>query len=442
VASLSVTGSGDGTGPSTTNFAYSSGYTAVTDPQSNGTGYTYDSTGQVTDAQDIGPDDDAVNSFAAQVESLGETSYSSTFGGAMLTASGTVDVYSNSQTDSQLRAAIASLDTSGIPVQYIQATRSYSQLDSLSSTVGGAASSLAGDGIEVVAVASDPSTDTAQATVVAPSSSDMAKLGAVPSVRAQFGTITSAKYSQAATLLLSEDYGPGVSVGSAYASAPQATAAGALNDKSPWTGGDYISGDYGQCTGGFMVKGNASGHIFMLTAGHCGTSKYINGPGGATIGTTSSRYILNPQFDDFQTISVSGGKPYIWLGANSAMPVSGENIPAAGSGRVTTDGVITGPRYGNRVLANNAFTTGFKYDGQTGREYAVAHLILIGGPVCQRGDSGGPVVLRTASGRSVKAVGTIVGYYGLQSGGIICAAERIGSEEARSNTSLLLWQGS
>jgi hypothetical protein len=155
------------------------------------------------------------------------------------------------------------------------------------------------------------------------------------------------------------------------------------------------------------------------------------------MGQTSSIYWRNPTLDDFQTIRVGGALGKV-NGNSVQYGVIGQLVPAPGVDKVTYDGALTGEINNNPVTRNNA--TLYNIIAPDGTTYTAAHLVVAVNPagvLCQGGDSGGPVFQRTpASG--VNAVGTIVAFYGLESGGLACAAERIDEELAISNTHLLL----
>jgi hypothetical protein len=77
------------------------------------------------------------------------------------------------------------------------------------------------------------------------------------------------------------------------------------------------------------MRGNASGHTFMYTAGHCGSGTWATG--AQTVGSTSTNYLSSTSGNDFQSIYVAGGGLGVVRtnGANLA-PVTGQLLPAVG----------------------------------------------------------------------------------------------------------------
>jgi hypothetical protein len=113
-------------------------------------------------------------------------------------------------------------------------------------------------------------------------------------------------------------------------------------------------------------------------------------------------------------------------------------VPAVGA-VITVDGSITGERNGIHVTANDATLYNIANSFPPPTSYAVAHLVIansFSNVICQGGDSGGPFFQRQPPGVNTYAVavGTLVA---IDDSGEECAAERIGYEEAHSNTSLV-----
>ena len=114
--------------------------------------------------------------------------------------------------------------------------------------------------------------------------------------------------------------------------------------------------------------------------------------------------------------------------------VIGSTIPMPTS-LITLDGSISGEEHDVPVISNNATIYGIT--GPTGQKFTASRLVTASG-FCQGGDSGGPMYIRQPTPLEVSAVGTLVCYYGLPSGGFACAGERISAETSASNTSLIL----
>ena len=378
----------------------------------------------------------AVQDFGSQVEMLGETQYANSFAGAVLEPSGELTIYANPNTDAAFVAAVNQLNTGGFAVQYQPAMRSYNQLDAMTNALTAAQQQLTSDGVELVQANPDPVSDTVDVTVAAPSTTPNPQADSLAHVAS----------------LITSLVGHGYTVEPTYGT--PATAASRNVDSAPFTGGSNITnnspapnpnplfhGKHLNCTSGFTVR-NTSGSDFMLSAGHCGPGTYTigNQVGGTTLGQTSTLYIRDGNNDDFQTISESSGRGYVWTGSSTSgtsAPVTGQVNPPVGA-LITMDGGKTGEVNDTVVFGNNATIFGL-VNPYNGSVYTASHLVesesTNGRMICQGGDSGGPAIQRT-SGSGVKAVGTIVAVY--LPGGLACASEKISTELLRSNTSLLL----
>jgi hypothetical protein len=381
-----------------------------------------------------------LQNFAANVETLGETRFPDTFAGAALTSAGVVIVYSTNTRDAALSSAMAKLNTGNYPLGYIAARFSYSKLDALNSALAAAQAELQKDGVELFMSEPNAATGAVDVTLLRPTSADFARLNSSGVISPAPGRLTTANYSRAASAVISSIAGSGYAVEPAWQSQPATTttpnssdsAAGRFNGTAPFSGGDYIKGSNGlNCTGGFSVEGSKSHNPFMLTAGHCGRTTWSTP--AQVMGRTSSLYWRNPARDDFQTIRVGSARGNV-NGNTAEYSVVGQVVPARGS-LLTLDGSITGEVHGIKVLSNNA--TIYNIKGPGGVKFTASHLVTAAGP-CTGGDSGGPMYVRVPAPLQVRAVGTIVAYYGLPSGGFACAGERIGYELSASNTSLIL----
>jgi hypothetical protein len=204
-------------------------------------------------------------------------------------------------------------------------------------------------------------------------------------------------------------------------------------DTSPFWGGDTIfnPGQDTECTSGFGVIGNASGHEFALTAGHCLSGSYYTTESGSIfMGNSSSLYWFNNATkDDFQTIGAST-QGYVWGNGGASYNVIGQIIPAVGAD-ITFDGSVTGEVRG--VPVKSVGSCQF-FSSPAGLE-EVCHMVegASGGTICQNGDSGGPMYQHTTGSEyaPVNAVATIVGGSSND-----CFGEEIGQEETVSNTHL------
>jgi hypothetical protein len=372
-----------------------------------------------------------LQNFADNVETLGETQFPATFAGASLTSAGVVEVYATNTRDAALTSAIAKLNSGGFSVSYVAVKFSYTKLNALNSTLASVQSRLQKDGVELAVSEPDAAASTVDVILLQPTSADIAHLDS-----------SAADYSRAASAVISSVAGSGYTVQPEFALEAQAATtaapssaksyAGRYNGKAPFAGGDAIKGSNGlNCTGGFSMVGNKSGNPFMLSAGHCGRATWSTP--AQTMGRTSSLYWRNPARDDFQTIRVGSARGSV-NGNTDQYAVVGQVVPARGS-LLTLDGSVSGEQHGIKVLAPNA--TIYNIKGPGGVKFTASHLVTALG-FCTGGDSGGPIYVRVPAPLQVRAIATIVAYYGLPSGGIVCAGERIGNEESASNTRLIL----
>jgi hypothetical protein len=377
--------------------------------------------------------------FASEVETLGAYHFADSFAGSVLTPAGVTEVYALPASDGSLIRAIDAINPSGYPVQVLAASRSYSQLNALSAKLIAVASSLKARGVTLTRSAPNPSTGSIQVSLAAPTAPAIAALSAAPAVRERTDEpMTASNYIAGVSTLLASELGPGFTVESQYTGI--AIAADRYNDSAPFYGGDSIIGLNHRisCTGGFFVKGNRSGHSFLLTAGHCSTDDWdmANGTG---IGPTSKNYWVPGNTNDFQTIDVpGGGLPYVWANGTTIRRVATWLLPAVGV-QITFDGAKTGEVPHSTVTAVNAtdFNVVDSNSGRTYNVFPVVQAMLPPGTVtCQRADSGGPVYQRT-SGSPVDAIGTIAAFFGGRGITILCTAQQIGSEMAASNTTLM-----
>lgn len=373
--------------------------------------------------------------FASRVETLGANSYPNSFAGAVLTPAGITDVYVRPSSDSPLINAIKAINTSGYPVDVVDTSRSYAQLNALNARLGAAYEQLKQSGIELAQSWPDPPSGSVRVSIVAPNTFDLSALASRLAVTGKTSSpVTASNYLNAASTFLTSEFGPGITVQSTYGQT--GVSAGRTNDIAPFYDGDQITGgQYGAlCTAAYAMTSNATGQTFMLTAGHCGSGTWSTQ--AQQMGNTYSSYFEDGSENDFQTIDVPGGAiAEVWGNGGTLYPVSGQLLPAVGT-QITFDGSVTGEVTNNNVTATNAIDYSV-YDSLNNTYYNAYPMVQAYNPngytICQPGDSGGPVFQRT-SGSNVNAVGTIVAY---DAGTGECSAEQIGTEESVSNTSLL-----
>jgi hypothetical protein len=347
-------------------------------------------------------------------------------------------VYVTAQNDQQFTAAVAADDSASIPYTLVPVGLSYGALSSITTEIASDAPSLNADGVALMSWGPDPPTGRVDVGVAPPSPSQVSELTSAL-VAAGISTspsLTSSTYPTGVSALLQRLLGSDA-VTVTVDDGPMPLVAGRYGDTSPFWGGDRVyqpNNPVGAftCTTAFGMIGNASGHTFTTTAGHCLTGQFYTTPSNSIyMGSTSTSYFLNSGKDDFQTIGTAT-QGYVWGNGGSWYPVIGQVVPAVGSD-ITFDGSVTGEVRGVHVDKVGICTDfGLPYP-----PYAetVCNLIQATGSsqVCNSGDSGGPVDQHTsgASNSPVDAVGTIIG-----ENGNTCWAEEIGREEAVSNTHL------
>ncbi len=384
-----------------------------------------------------------LDEFGATVNQLGEAAYSGSFAGTMISGCNlSIFIVENSNTAAFLQA-VSSADSSEVPYTTTQVTTSWAAMAGLTSTLASAYSTITAEGVSLRGWGPNPATDSVLVTLSAPTSTQIAQLAStLRSAVAPPGITTAvsgANYQQLAGQVLEASYGPGLSIAGAYG-APltfmDSTCNDRYNDCSPFLGGDQIShpvggGVYTECTGGFGVSGNASGHDFMLTAGHCGTTSAWDLTGDdVDMGSTATNYFQDSQHDDFETIytlphgSSSAGEG-VWGNDGASFIIAGTEIPAQGS-KMTFDGSVTGEVRGASVGDNDLC--------QVVGGIETCHLIegTDSNTICQGGDSGGPVYVHIDDTGTVNAVGEID-----LGSSTDCYAFEIGEAESSSNTTIL-----
>jgi hypothetical protein len=373
-----------------------------------------------------------VQLFASRVETLGADNYPNSFAGATLTSAGITEVYAILASDAQLVRAINAINTAGYPVEIIGVGRSYNELNTTNAVLTAASGRLREEGIEVTQSWPDPAAGAVMVSIAEPNNSDIAALTSVKGTR-----VTASDYMDTVSGLLKSEFGQGVTLQSQYSR--MWFASGRNNDTAPFYDGDRIYRSNVSCTGGFNMLGNRSGHVFMLTAGHCLSGTWRTG--AQTVGSTSTNYLSGSSTHDYQTIyAPGGGLGVVWGNSGALYPVTNQLLPAVGAA-ITFDGSVTGEVRGNTVNAVNASV--YAYNGINNTYYTAYPVVEATNPngtwICQSGDSGGPVYSHTPSS-DVWAVGTISAFYPAYPnapGGATCAAAQIGDEESVTNTSLI-----
>jgi hypothetical protein len=330
-----------------------------------------------------------------EVESIvTATQFASSYAGESVHPDGTVTVYVTAAGRKAISAALAAHfaapgtpAVAPAPYDLQVVPRSAAQLDALTQRLAADETSLATAGVKLVTWGPDPQSGTVQATV----ESDPA----------------------AAQRIFDGRYGAGtVSVSSTPALALPVRTSNRYYDGPPFYNGDRIFMDNNtgnKCTDAFAFKGNNSGKIFGITAGHCGGSSiWTNLSAHYEMGPISTRYFSNNGWDlESFTCNCAGPVWYEGPGIGTGQGYTHHVIGSCycGTGQlVATDGASTGEVPDTTVGATNVCVT-FE-DGVT-----TCHLDVTSKAntvICQGGDSGGPVYQR-APNNNVYAVGVIIG---------------------------------
>jgi hypothetical protein len=167
------------------------------------------------------------------------------------------------------------------------------------------------------------------------------------------------------------------------------------NDFSPYVGGARYT-TTGGCSTGFAVALSGVSHI--LSAGHCGSNGQLATDGGGGVADQMGTIFNDNNVRDTLMINTrSFGHIYVGpFNGSATLNVSGAQSDFVGN-LVCTSGARTGEHCGLRVTHVNTSDEGFSP--------LTRAIHPSGGCAAARGDSGGPVVISSASG--LLARGTI-----------------------------------
>ncbi|QFZ21039.1 trypsin-like serine protease [Saccharothrix syringae] len=180
---------------------------------------------------------------------------------------------------------------------------------------------------------------------------------------------------------------------------------GRNNDTSPFYGGGVLSNDaWRTCTAGFGVR-DRDNREYVLTAGHCGYpgQRWYNGTHGQVVGVVSHEDVGQ----DLMMIPTNTD-PWLFTGVGASTAIghvigwqgvyTGEELCSSGAGTTWLCGHVV-------VDAGNSSYCGYDMYGNW---ECYSGLVLSrqedGAQAARDGDSGGPVVLPTASGIVAKGV--------------------------------------
>jgi hypothetical protein len=184
-------------------------------------------------------------------------------------------------------------------------------------------------------------------------------------------------------------------------------------DFPPFFGGDRIWPNNNRangCTSGFAIQGNGGAEaIFSTTAGHCyGSRIYTNDTKNYEMGGVATNYFQADPNKDLETFGCDCVGD-VWWGDNVYHTVVG-NCGTCGVGaRITFDGATTGEVPDAEVVQTGicvTFSDGLRTCNLRDAIKEVSPGVFQ--VVCQGGDSGGPVYLRS-SNDDIYAAGVIVG---------------------------------
>lgn len=167
------------------------------------------------------------------------------------------------------------------------------------------------------------------------------------------------------------------------------------NDFSPYVGGARYT-TTGGCSTGFAIALSGVSHI--LSAGHCGSNGQLATDGGGGVADQMGTIFNDNNARDTLMINTrSFGHIYVGpFNGSATLDVSGAQSDIVGN-LVCTSGARTGEHCGLRVTHVNTSDSGFSP--------LTRAIHPSGGCAAARGDSGGPVVVSSASG--LLARGTI-----------------------------------
>lgn len=385
-----------------------------------------------------------INQFAGLANQLGVTRFSNTYAGAVLTPSGDLHLYVTQPLDPGLASAIETLDTAGVPYQYIPATDSYSQLSRLTSLVTSDVPTLARGGILVHQVGPSITANDVVVRITTPTLADKERLGRLT----RSAIDTEAAFLSHAAQLLTDRFGPRVVLATESGATVFTRNALRSPDYPPFLGGDSITSTYETCSSGFVVSGNSSGDTFILTQGHCGNATFYiedQSPMEKVGSTSVNGMYYGNNSTDFQTLGpADAAAGVVWCNPPGTSKtgyeceVMNSTDPPVGS-LVTADGSMSLEFRDNTI---SFYDQTFCYTQDNGDYWCIKHLSQAQNRdldlICHGGDSGGPVYVHTDTEGEVNAAGTIDACTGDPYGSVV-DYQRLQTELSDSNTSLIIY---
>lgn len=351
-------------------------------------------------------DDSAVGEYAPSastaddIETTAFGAYSTTFAGAIPTDNTHVTVYTVGRADAFMSYAQSVATAAAVTLTEVSVPRSYADLMATTDTISANVDSLATRGFNMNNWGPDIVNNTVS-VVLAPAPQPQPD----PNI-----------YVQDSQTNIDSLIGPGKAVVSSTIQVLAQPGVGRdTSSAPPFTGGDGVdlhdSGGTHPCTDSWPVKRTSDGHVGLLTAGHClGSYGSEQGDFGYLIGNVNGKHLRNGQ-DDFEFIRVAQTSA-IWSGDHTGSTafhlIHGYRFAAVGT-LVATDGDVTKESVAAGVIKTHACV---RLSPATGGDYTVCGMTYLSSsnPICQHGDSGGPVYHRLPSGYA-DAAGIIIGVF-------------------------------
>lgn len=364
----------------------------------------------------------------AQIRSVvASRRFADTYAGAVGREDGGVTIYATRSGVSEMAGALERLvgppGPGGYELRPVE--RSYAALEALTQRLVQAMPSLKSRGVEPVRFGPEPASNTVEVEIP--------------------------DYTAARARLITDQFGDDVTVVAGEHAEPLYVKENRYYDDPNFLNGAHImpSGESWPCTHSFAVRGNGSGYVYGLTAGHC-AGEYIvtHKTERHVMGRVSTNYYKNTNRDwDLESYRCSrcsiAGR--VWyegpdIGTNTG---STQHVAAICSWcdkvneLVTIDGADSGQVPHNTVThVDDCFQ--LRREDDAGVYHWTCHLNQVKSfdqdVACDFGDSGGPVYQRSSNGE-VFAAGVLVGG---NNWGDICVYHDMGRVLNRTNATLLV----
>lgn len=364
---------------------------------------------------------------------LADPQFADTFAGAVREDDGSLTIYATGSRGAAFAGAVEHAAGPAGPSTFrIRPARvSYAALKALTARISADRRSLEESGLQLVMWGPEPTTNSVQVEIAA--------------------------YTTAKADLLTRRYGSSVTVVPALDSAPLQAVANRYDDIPKFFNGVVTFADPETkeriCTHGYAYRGNKSGLVFGMTAGHCVKDRpdiFTNLFSPWDMGGWTVSY-LERELDNKWDIATFNCDERCSTGGLTWY--EGQDIDPDDDGRtryvvaicswcetrgelVAADGAHHGEMPNNKVLLTDKCRDVFAY----GQKYEVCHLTIVENQndrnACYWGDSGGPVYQRTSNNKAF-AAGVIVAFQ--TAAPTICVFHPIGGVLNRVNGTLLTY---